>query len=72
MCWIPWSKMAKSKKDGGLGFKDTTNFNDALFAKVSWRILKTPSCLLARILLGKYCKTTSFLDCGVAASSSHG
>jgi len=29
MCWIAWSKMAKTKKEGGLGFNDITNFNDA-------------------------------------------
>ena len=72
MCWIDWLKMAKTKKEGGLGFKDITNFNDALLAKVSWRILTSPSCLLARILLGKYCRSSSFLDCTVASYSSHG
>lgn len=72
MCWIAWSKMTKSKKDGGLGFKDISTFNDALLAKVSWRIFKSPTCLLARILLGKYCKFASFLDCPVSGSASHG
>ncbi|KAL9831121.1 putative ribonuclease H domain, reverse transcriptase zinc-binding domain-containing protein [Arabidopsis thaliana] len=72
MCWIDWLKMAKTKKEGGLGFKDITNFNDALLAKVSWRILTSPCCLLARILLGKYCRSSSFLDCTVASYSSHG
>lgn len=64
--------MVKSKKDGGLGFKDITNFNDALLAKVSWRILQSPSCLLARTLMRKYCRSSSFLDCSVSASASHG
>ena len=72
MCWIAWSKMAKNKKEGGLGFKDITNFNDALLAKLSWRIVQSPSCVLVRILLGKYCRTSSFLDCSVTAASSHG
>jgi len=72
MCWIAWSKMTKSKQDGGLGFKDISNFNDALLAKVSWRILKNPSCLLAKTLLGKYCRTSSFLDCPTRNSASHG
>jgi len=72
MCWIAWSKMMKSKKDGGLGFRDITNFNDALLAKVSWRILTSPSCLLAKILCGKYCRSSSFLDCVAPGSTSHG
>lgn len=31
-----------------------------------------PSCLLAKTRLGKYCKNTTFLDCRVASSASHG
>lgn len=72
MSWISWTKMAKPKKKGGLGFRDITAFNDALLAKISWRILKNLSCLLARCLLGKYCQDSSFLSCKVAASASHG
>lgn len=72
MCWIAWSKMTTSKRDGGLGFRDINNFNDALLAKVSWRILIKPNCLLARILTGKYCKSSSFLDCSVSTTASHG
>lgn len=70
--WISWDKMAKPKRKRGLGFKDVFSFNDALLAKIGWRILKNPTCLLARCLLGKYCKNTSFLDCKVSPSSSHG
>ncbi|XP_023641325.1 uncharacterized protein LOC111831438 [Capsella rubella] len=72
MSWIAWSKMTKSKRDGGLGFRDITAFNDALLAKISWRLLTKPSCLLARILLGKYCPSNPFLSCSVPASASHG
>ena len=64
--------MTKTKRDGGLGFKDITSFNDALLAKVSWRILTKPSCLLAKILMGKYCRDAGFLDCPVSNSASHG
>ncbi|CAA7021648.1 unnamed protein product [Microthlaspi erraticum] len=52
MCWVAWRKLTKSKKDGGLGFRDIQAFNDALLAKLSWRILTNPSCLLARVLKG--------------------
>ncbi|CAA7028698.1 unnamed protein product [Microthlaspi erraticum] len=72
MSWISWKKMIKSKRDGGLGFRDLQHFNDALLAKVSWRILSTPSCLLARILLNKYCHDKSFLECGTPSTASHG
>ena len=72
MAWISWSKLTLSKRDGGLGFRDITSFNDALLAKISWRLLTKPSCLLAKILLGKYCNSSSFLDCKVSSSASHG
>lgn len=53
MCWVSWEKLAKPKNAGGLGFREIVQFNDAMLAKLSWRILKEPTSLLARILLGK-------------------
>ncbi|KAL9286027.1 hypothetical protein AtEden1_Chr4g0281551 [Arabidopsis thaliana] len=72
MCRISWQRMTKSFKSGGLGFRDIQTFNKALLAKLSWRILTNPSCLLSKILLGKYCKNQSLLDCQTPKSSSHG
>lgn len=70
--WISWDKMARPKKDGGLGFKDVTSFNDALLAKIGWRIIKNPNCLLARCLLGKYCHSEMLMNCQASSASSHG
>lgn len=70
--WISWKRMAKSKKHEGLGFKDITMYNDALLAKLGWRILKNPSSLLACCLLGKYCKAETFLNIKPSKASSHG
>lgn len=61
-----------SKREGGLGFRDIQCFNDALLAKLSWRILTNLECLLAKTLLGKYCINTSFLECKPPTSASHG
>ncbi|KAG7584818.1 Ribonuclease H domain [Arabidopsis thaliana x Arabidopsis arenosa] len=72
MCWVAWDKLTKPKFDGGLGFKDVEAFNDAFLAKIGWRILHNPSSLLAKILLGKYCHSSSFLDCKSPSSASHG
>ncbi|CAA7018986.1 unnamed protein product [Microthlaspi erraticum] len=41
-------------------------------AGISWRILNNPTCLLARILKGKYCRTENFLTVHVTSSTSHG
>jgi len=72
MSWISWQKMTLSFKSGGLGFRDVQTFNKALLAKLSWRLLQNPSCLLAKLLLGKYCKHSTLLDCKVSNSASHG
>ncbi|KAG7558509.1 Reverse transcriptase domain [Arabidopsis thaliana x Arabidopsis arenosa] len=72
MCWVSWKALTKAKREGGLGFRDLQCFNDALLAKLSWRILTKPDCLLAKTLLGKYCHKSKFLDCQVPSSSSHG
>ncbi|KAL0690146.1 hypothetical protein Bca4012_089824 [Brassica carinata] len=59
-------------KEGGTGLRDIQLFNQALLAKQAWRILTTPDCLLSRILLGKYCHKTSFLEAQTPAVCSHG
>ena len=41
-------------------------------AKIGWRIIKEPQSLLARVLLGKYARDVSFLNCLVPSSAFHG
>ncbi|CAA7042763.1 unnamed protein product [Microthlaspi erraticum] len=72
MCWLSWDKLTRSKRDGGLGFRDIQSYNDAFLAKLSWRILTNPECLLARVLQGKYCKDHHFLQAPLPSSTSHG
>ncbi|WZZ90127.1 hypothetical protein YC2023_118706 [Brassica napus] len=72
MCWIAWEKLTKTKKAGGLGLRDIQLFNQTLLAKIAWRILSAPNCLLARVLTGKYCHNKSFLEAQVPAVCSHG
>lgn len=72
MCWVSWEKLSKPKNVGGLGFREIAQFNDAMLAKLSWRILKEPTSLLSRILTGKYCTTSSFLETKAPSNASHG
>ncbi|CAA7020450.1 unnamed protein product [Microthlaspi erraticum] len=72
MCWLAWGKLTRPKNQGGLGFREIQSFNDALLAKLSWRILTKPDCLLSRILKGKYCHEIDFLDVPISSSTSHG
>lgn len=60
--WLSWTKLCTSKDKGGLGFKDLKLFNQALLAKISWRIIKFPNSLLARVLKERYFKGETFLN----------
>ena len=54
MAWVSWDQMATPKCAGGLGFKDLESFNDAVLAKLGWRILNNQeACAKREVLLGK-------------------
>lgn len=72
ICWISWDALSQHKDLGGLGFRDVHDFNLAMLAKNSWRILTNPEGLLAKLLLGKYCHSSSLLTAQCPASASHG
>lgn len=72
MAWVSWKTMIRSKEDGGLGFRDIQCFNDAMLAKISWKVLTSPDCLLARVLKGKYCTNGDFLKVSAPSNCSHG
>lgn len=72
MCWVAWSTLTLPKFEGGLGFRDLETFNDALLAKIGWRITRNPTSLVAQVLLGKYCKHETFWDCLAPSNASHG
>ncbi|WZZ81989.1 hypothetical protein YC2023_102561 [Brassica napus] len=72
MCWIAWDELTEPKSSGGLGIRDVHDFNVALLAKLAWRIYTRSECLLACLLLGKYCHSTSFHLVQCPSSTSHG
>jgi hypothetical protein len=60
--WISWPKLTRSKKLGGLGFKDLHVFNTAMLARQVWRIVTHPDTLCAQVLKAKYFPDGTILD----------
>ena len=72
MAWIAWEKLIRPKEHGGLDFSNIQSFNEAYLAKLTWRLINNPECLLGRILIGKYCPTEDFLTVTAKSAISHG
>ena len=72
MAWVSWTKMTQPKAKGSLNFKDFQSFNDAFLAKLSWRLINNPHCLLSRVLKGKYFADETFLTASHKSVESHG
>ncbi|CAL1353289.1 unnamed protein product [Linum trigynum] len=70
--WVSWRNLCRSKHDGGLGFRRFEQFNQALLAKIGWRILMEPQSLLAQVYKGKYFPNGSFLDASARSRPSWG
>ncbi|XP_052477987.1 uncharacterized mitochondrial protein AtMg00310-like [Gossypium raimondii] len=63
--WLNWLELTVKKGNwevggGGLGFRDFSLFNKALFAKQCWRLLQHPDSNWTRIFKGRY-----FPDCTI-------
>jgi hypothetical protein len=60
--WLSWETLTKSKRDGGLGFRDLHGFNLAMLARQAWRLVIAPDSLCAQVLKAKYYPQTSTLE----------
>ena len=68
--WLNKTKLMKSKKEGGMGFRDLQLFNKVLLACQGLRLLHQPSPLLCRVLKAKYFPNQSFLEAAVSGNAS--
>ena len=69
--WLSWEKLTRSKKKGGLGFRDLHLFNMALLCRQAWRLLTSPDTLCGRVLKAKYFPHTDVLKCPPRAGISY-
>ena len=72
MHWKSWDKVCVSKEDGGLGFKDITDFNTAMLGKQLWRLIEKPDTLFSRVFKGRYYRNASPLEPIRSYSPSYG
>ena len=54
MHWKSWDKVCENKDEGGLGFKDISDFNTAMLGKHLWRLIENPHTLFSRVFKRRY------------------
>uniref|UniRef100_A0A1J3D6G7 Reverse transcriptase domain-containing protein n=1 Tax=Noccaea caerulescens TaxID=107243 RepID=A0A1J3D6G7_NOCCA len=71
MHWKAWDQMCKSKKQGGLGFRDIKAFNLALLGKQLWRMMTHKDTLMARIFKARYFNRSTPLNAELGSRPSY-
>ncbi|KAL0307215.1 UNVERIFIED_CONTAM: hypothetical protein Sradi_6138800 [Sesamum radiatum] len=60
--WIAWSKVCRSKKEGGLGIRSLKEFNVALLCKQAWRVSTATVSLVYKLFKAQYFSRTTLVD----------
>ncbi|KAM1209964.1 hypothetical protein ACFX2J_015428 [Malus domestica] len=68
--WMSWDQLSRPKCDGGLGFRNFQDFNDALLVKQCWWLIHNPNSLWARTLKARYFPYSSFFDAKLGSRAS--
>lgn len=55
---VGWEKIIRPKEEGSLGIQSTRAKNNALLAKLNWRMYPEKEVVWTRILLNKYCSNS--------------
>ncbi|KAA3477433.1 reverse transcriptase [Gossypium australe] len=63
--------LKQSKEEGGMGFRNMSQFNISLLAKQGWRIMNNVNSLVTKVLKAKYFPNGQFLNSRLGNSSSY-
>ncbi|KAL0405661.1 UNVERIFIED_CONTAM: putative mitochondrial protein [Sesamum latifolium] len=69
--WLSWSKLCRSRTEGGLGFRRLKEFNTALLAKQAWRIATRDDTLLHQIFKQRYFPGSNFFAATTGSKPSY-
>ena len=69
--WAKWKKLCLPKEKDIIGFRMIHEFNLALLAKQLWRLVQYPDSLVARVLKGRYYRSSSRLRIISVSSPSY-
>ncbi|KAA3472533.1 reverse transcriptase [Gossypium australe] len=69
--WCQWKFICRPKEEGGMGFRNMSQFNLALLAKQGWRIMNNADSLVTKVLKAKYFPNDQFLNSRMGNSYSY-
>ncbi|XP_038996815.1 uncharacterized mitochondrial protein AtMg00310-like [Hibiscus syriacus] len=68
---VAWDKVYRSKKFGGMGFRDLKLFNFVLLGNQIWRLIQDDNSLAFKVLKAKYFPNTSFFEAKIGERHSY-
>ena len=68
---MKWGDLCQDKGQGGMGFKDLTMFNEAMLAKLAWRLLHDDNSLFYRVFKARFFPRETILEAKDSLSASY-